>query len=415
LTSSSPGRPFNEWALNNAEHVHTSRGPHGPTAPGENFTRADKRYPQIGPDGRLIHTIDAEARAGYQGGGSVKRTAIHNGRDKHTLIASGHFPDGTAFPALPRSYVLRPGNNDKPQAAIDLIDHARRCNATITYNSVDLGYLNEDPHVLTLPAALRGVQLVSEHRKVHHRQRLYAPGVLDIDGGFFTTGTPTALQTLPQHTRDMTHKQHVALARRYDTRTAYMFRPNGTTATGRKRFRGPALPDRLTRNDAGTVTATPGVKVACPNARYYHLAPKDAPETTCTPGEACGCSTTFSAAPADIPAIHQTPAYGTTAWQRSYGRRNLAESFNARDQYHRRVGKHSIKVLPPRYNFAHALLTIGLLIDAIYSFVMRLGARDIDTQHWDHLDPTVTKACFTQLLTPEPKPHAKKRTKQDTS
>lgn len=44
-----------------------------------------------------------------------------------------------------------------------------------------------------------------------------------------------------------------------------------------------------------------------------------------------------------------------------------------------------IKVLPPRYDLAHALLTVGLLIDAIYSFVMRLGARDIDTSVYDFI------------------------------
>ena len=61
-----------------------------------------------------------------------------------------------------------------------------------------------------------------------------------------------------------------------------------------------------------------------------------------------------------------------------------------------------IKVLPPRYNLAHALLTVGLLIDAIYSFVMRLGARDIDTSVYDFMDPAVTRACFARVTQPVP-------------
>lgn len=59
-----------------------------------------------------------------------------------------------------------------------------------------------------------------------------------------------------------------------------------------------------------------------------------------------------------------------------------------------------IKVLPPRHDLAHALLTVGLLIDAIYSFIMRLGARGIDTDTYDWGSPedTVPDASHTAIL-----------------
>jgi hypothetical protein len=59
-------------------------------------------------------------------------------------------------------------------------------------------------------------------------------------------------------------------------------------------------------------------------------------------------------------------------------------------------------VLPPRYDLAHALLTVGLLVDAVYSFIMRLCARDIDKAEWDYIDPEVTKACFARVLVSAP-------------
>lgn len=49
------------------------RPPAGPTASGD-FTRLDRRFPQIGADGRLVHTVDPDARNGFRGAGRSRRT-----------------------------------------------------------------------------------------------------------------------------------------------------------------------------------------------------------------------------------------------------------------------------------------------------------------------------------------------------
>lgn len=396
----------NDWANTQPDaplqpNSSRKRPPAGPTAVGD-FTRLDREFPQIGADGRLVHTVDPDARNGFRGAGRSRRTEIANGRDKHALVASGLFPDGTPFPAFVRAYCLTPGGGDKTAACLSAVDHARSGGAAVVELSLDRGYTNEPAVNLLAPMIERGVRLVMDHKQHQHRTRLHAPGVLEIDGNFYTDATPVGLRELPAHAKNTSTRARRELSARYDQRAVYMFRPNGTTDTGRPRFRGPAMPDRLVRNRAGTVTKTAGVKVSCPNSKYQHLAPASAPETGCEPGVPCGCVKTFSVPVIQLPGTYQTPAYGTSTWLVDYHRRNLVETFNSFEQYHRRVGRHSIKVLPPRYDLAHALLTVGLLIDAIYSFVMRLGARDIDTSMYDFMDPVVTRACFARVTQEAP-------------
>lgn len=245
----------NDWANTQPDAPPSPNGSRkrpaaGPTAPGP-FTRYDRAFPQIGPDGRLIHTLDPVARNGFRGADASRRTEIVNGRDKHAFVAAGKFCDGTAFPAFVRAYALRPGNDSKTAAALDLVDLALRGGAVVETNAIDLGYIDTDPQVLAIPMAQRGVSLASDHKEHQHRCRVHARGVLEIDGGFFTSGTPTRLRTLGRFVRNMRQEDRRKLTTGFDERAVFMFRTNGTTSSGARRFRGQPFPTAWSKTRSG--------------------------------------------------------------------------------------------------------------------------------------------------------------------
>lgn len=246
----------------------------------------------------MCRTTFFGARNGFRGAGASRRSEIANGRDKHALVTSGRFPDGSTCPPLLAAYTLRPGGSDKHDAAITTIDLATRNGITLNTISADRGYpANTFGHA----ARLRGIEPSFDQLEHQHRTRIFSNNILEIDGGFFTDGTPTPLRKLDRFTRNMPTSQRGALTKKYDQRTAFAYRRNGTTNSGAYRFRGPAIPDRITTNTLGITTTATGMRVNCPNSPYTNLAGPTIPTTDCTPGQPCGCSLTFTIKEHDYP------------------------------------------------------------------------------------------------------------------
>ncbi|MEI6623024.1 MAG: hypothetical protein WCP28_14065 [Actinomycetes bacterium] len=61
-----------------------------------------------------------------------------------------------------------------------------------------------------------------------------------------------------------------------------------------------------------------------------------------------------------------------------------------------------------RWDLAHALLTCSLFIRQMFFWLQRLGARDVDQDHYDILDKPVIDACMQRLSTPPIKKTKKK-------
>jgi hypothetical protein len=64
------------------------------------------------------------------------------------------------------------------------------------------------------------------------------------------------------------------------------------------------------------------------------------------------------------------------------------------------VARHSIQVLAEKWNFIHALLVLGLFMQAFYNWACRLGAWKVDSDEIDILDQVVLDQCWELVNTP---------------
>jgi len=372
----------------------------GPLAPGA-FTRISPEFPQIAPDGRLLHTKDPGARNAFRGSGNSRPSEIVNGRDHHALVSSGRFPDGTPMPPFTRAYRATPGGDIKHAALLVLLTHAEETGVTPSIFTADRIYTISTPQDLHQPLAKRGWTLVRDLKKDQRPNRQWFAGVHYFDGWWFTSGTPTGLRDIPQPDRNATSEELTASQSQFDHRSAFAFRSNGTTSAGNLRLRGPAIPDAITRDpETGDVTAVRGVRVRCRNSPYFSLLPRTIPATTCKQDEPCGCSTTLTINTKKIPSSCEPLLWGTTRWTKEYGRRSLSESAFSQSQFHSGFDRHSIRVRAAKWDLAFAVVQLALFVQQFHSFVMRLGAHSLDPGYHSALDPEVFIPAMSRVLTP---------------
>lgn len=371
----------------------------GPTVPGD-FTRIDREFPQAGPEGRLHHTMDPGAANAYRGAGSSRQGGIVNGRDKHVAAAAGYLPDGSPFPPLQRAFACAMGGASKDEALVLLNSYAPNVLSPDTLTAVDRGYLRTPEIVAEI---MKGdADLIHDLRDDERGRRIWQEGIDFVDGWFYSSSLPPALVDLPRLPRMASAEDRQKSRARFDERTPYAFRPMGRTGAGAWRFRGPAVPVQVKKDPYGRVMAARGMTVNCPNSPYSHLCTKQ-PVTLCVSGEPCGCSLTFSVAVEDLPKHIEPRRWGSSLWARHYGRRNLVESFNSNEQYHQRLGRHSIRVHAKKWDLFHGLLTIGLFICQVFNWLQRLGAHVVRAQGYDILDRAVISKCMKRVMRPAPR------------
>jgi hypothetical protein len=253
--------------------------------------------------------------------------------------------------------------------------------------AVDRGYSVTHLASIKSQVAAQQVELVYDLKADQRRRYVLADGVLALDGGLFTTGTPAGLYDLPRP------PMYEAA---FDNRAAFAARPNGTTKGGSLRFRHCACPTRVIKNEHGVVTAVSGMTARCVNSPYFNLMPRTLPQTTCVKGADSNCSGGFTVAPADLPALHQKHLWGTSAWAEAYHRRNSAEAANAHEEYHQGVDRHTIRVRDAKWALYNALLTAGFQLRIIRQLMIRLGAQAPDAFH-----PQTMAACLARVgITP---------------
>jgi predicted Co/Zn/Cd cation transporter (cation efflux family) len=104
----------------------------------------------------------------------------------------------------------------------------------------------------------------------------------------------------------------------------------------------------------------------------------------------------------DLPSSYEPLHYGTSKWAKAKGNRNVVESYNSVEQFHRRVHKHSIRVRAHKWDFMHALLNAAIFIKTFYNWLIRLGAWAIEDYH--PLDMPVVRKCMQLVSTPATSP-----------
>ena len=382
--------------------------PAGPVVTGD-FTRMDPRFPQLGPDGRLIWTHDEGARNAYRGGGNFRRSEVLNGRDEHKLISSGHFPDGTPYPPMVAAYHAVRGGDHKGDAALTVFSHAADNGIRDVQVQLDRIYTELPAQEFELLAMDLGFDLVKDLKAQQRVRKAFQTGVDLVDGAFFTDGMPARLLDLPRPAMNAPSHELKASQRRFDQRRPYMFRPNGRTSSGALKMRGPAVPDHVTRDAKGRPTAVRGVRVRCVNSPYYKLLDRTAVTamTTCTKGEPCGCSLTFTISREEMPSSCEPLLWGSTKWAKAYYRRNLSEADFSVTHHHYGLGRHSIRVHAKKWSLAYGFIALAAWIRQLYSLVMKQGAHALDPGYYSGLDPDVIAYAVKLLLTPAIAPRRK--------
>jgi len=397
-----------QWdATDHPERESSSRSPEpiGPTAEGS-FTRVDPNFPQIGPDGRLRHTLDAGAANAYRGGGRHRSSQFVTGRDKHALVGSGFMPNGFPFPPLLRAYTCTLGGASRREAGRQAFIYANATgiDETNRHASLDRIYTNVEAETFEHPVADLGWTLTKSLSVHQQTVTPWAPGTLLVDGYWYSNALPENMRELPARPMNASSEHLAELQKRYDKRIPYAMVAHGTqTATGNLRLRGPAVPKRVIKDSRGNPTRVVGMKVACPNSPYYNIAPTALPITTCTPDEPCGCSKTITIRRSEIPSSYEPTLWGSTRWAHRYARRNLVETFNSTESYHYRFTRHSIRVQANKWDFAHLLLTISVWIQHFRKWSLRQGAHAIDVEEYPDgpLDPEVVAVVMERISTPE--------------
>lgn len=393
------------WKKNRRERrrQQRSRKPErmGPTAEGD-FKRRNADFPQVGKDGRLRHTKDVGAASSYRGAGANRTASFPVGRDKHTLVASGHFPDGTPYPPILRTYTCVLGGSSRTEAGITTFRYANDTGMPTNRRHATLDRIYTGPDADQFEQPVRALdwtitKSLTANQKTFHPWN--EPGVVYVDGFFYTDALPTGLRDLPARPLNTTSEELAKLEKRYDKRRPYAFIQHGYTTAGSIRLRGPATPSRVIKNEHGQPTAVEGVRLNCVNSQYHHLVPARVPMSACIPNQPCGCSATFTVATDDLPSSYEPTLWGSTAWAKKYFRRNLVEAYNSVDSYHYRVGRHSIRVHADKWDFAHLCLVLAGWFKQVRSWLLREGAHAVDVEEFPGapFHPTVMRTVIERV------------------
>ncbi|WP_329032431.1 hypothetical protein OIE71_06140 [Streptomyces sp. NBC_01725] len=279
-------------------------------------------WPCTGTDGRLMHTVDPDAREGYRSGTNASPGNVFCGFDLHLAVNARAL--GARAPKVPFVFTgmhLAVAGSHKGDAGISLIDQHLARHPRTSEVLADRGYSYCTPARWAHPVRARRLEPVID---LHPNQRGTHPrpndGTVIIDGTLFTEAIPHPLRDLPGFPIGMRTEEKAKLRARYDQRAAYAFTPHSRPDTdGYQRFKGPALAGHL----------------RCPNHPRSMRLPHTRPTTTCTPGAQCACGRTITLSPDVMAWTRQRTVWGTNAWAADYGRRSAVESGNAEIKTHR--------------------------------------------------------------------------------
>lgn len=315
--------------------------PDGPRAPGDvgddyhsevvapRQRRAPATEAPLGPDGRRITTKDADARQGHRSA-RPGISPFFVGWDNNTLVgAPGR--DRSAEAAFTYAVSLVPASSYAADAAITVLRLARHFGVEVRDLIADRGYTRLDPDRFARPVSgvvddvvldllelqrRRGVDHVVVRDEGRPEERVVR--IKRIAGGFFASGLPDDFDNLARAPKGAPRPERERAMAEFDKRARYAFVRHGVTDAGAQRWAGPA-------------TEYANFKVRCPNNARSMRAPHTRPLTTCGKGTPCSCSEVLVI---DDPASEreqQRLLWGTTKWEKSYGRRTAVERAYADD------------------------------------------------------------------------------------
>lgn len=288
-------------------------------------------FPGIGPDNRLQHTLDRDARDGFRTGKQLQHRNIFHGYDLHIATDVVQLGDTERRPAFVRAINLTAAGSSKTTAGLDLVDYYDTHWAPVSTVISDRGYTHGVAGKWAAPLAERFIeQLLDIHPSDLGTKPGPVAGTIICDGATFTNALPPRLRELRRPSQSATSAERARRAKEFDGRQTYALVPYGPRhANGSRRYRGPALTGRL----------------RCPNTPSSMLGPATVPVSSCIKGEACGCGVTVTLG-AETLKLRQRWLYGTTKWAAAYFRRVAVESANANiREHHANLKRGAIRVI----------------------------------------------------------------------
>ncbi|PVU82933.1 hypothetical protein DDP54_07850 [Cellulomonas sp. WB94] len=321
---------------------------------GEDFRTVE--FPLVRADGRLQHSLDPDACAGYRSGKGLRPKETFLGFDLHITVPVPE-PGMPPLPHLALGLVTMPAGSGKAEAGLRAVDALTDAGIPLKTLLSDRGYTYRKPEAWALPLVGRGIASIHNLHKnqfgVHPGPRLHT---IWVDGSLYTSALPAALRSLGGFSLGLSDAAKRELQGKYDERRPYQLDPvpHGDRP-GTMRFRGPALSRR----------------VRCVNTPESLRAPYSVPATTCPKrpvdkdgnrgAPVCGCGVTVVVDAEEQAWTRQRTPFGSTEWAALYGRRSGVEHINAEIKHNRgvKIVRHFTRVRGAIKN--HILLTFALV------------------------------------------------------
>ena len=275
----------------------------------------------IGPDNRKIYTRDTDARAGHRTATNTRPTKLYVGRELHLGVAVSALDHtdriayanlGRPVPQVVITSALVPAGTHRAKAVVDGLIEAHQsdlCSEVL----VDGGYSLSKPEHFHQPLRQAGIDQTL--RILTHQRGLHGSigDAVVIDGQPFSGHLPTGEYRLEMPARNAANNARRACVAKFDERAKLRYTVHSRNADGTVRYKCPFC--------AGRAHSPKFAKTMKRRNKSSRLVQTDKKAKTCCTG--------LVTADTDTTFFDQKTIFGTTAWWKAWGRRNIVESANA--------------------------------------------------------------------------------------
>jgi hypothetical protein len=263
------------------------------------------------------------ARGGYRSAISNRPAGTFVGYHLHNIVPVRDMRSsdgretvvfGPDVPPVVMDFAFTPANSPIDEAVVPLFEQANRCELRIRDVLMDRGYSQLGEGNLHHPLRRAGMELTFQPKGDHQRlHRPFSSYAIVIDGQLFSALMPKHLwKELPWPPYGASEAEVLTYEQAYNERSRWRFqRHAGPDADGSTRWKCPF--------HAGFLRSR--------QLPWTMRRSRNAPLVDLPEGAKC-CDGTVSVSAADLP-FRQKLTPGTTAWRKSYRRRNAVEGVNA--------------------------------------------------------------------------------------
>ena len=273
-------------------------------------------------DGRAVRTLDPDARDGHRSATNSRRAEVFTGYYLHNIVqvrdvrrSDGRESVlfGPDVPAVVTSFELTPAASPLDRAVVPILEGMNADEVRVRDVLIDRGYSQLSETGLHHPLRRAGMEVIFQPKGDHQRlETPFSPYAIILDGQLFSALMPQHLRTPPPWPpQGASEAEVLSYEQTYNERSRWRYQLHaGPDADGTTRWKCPF--------HAGLLRSR--------QLSFTMRRPRNVPLVELPEGARC-CDGTISANAADLP-FRQRLTPGTTAWRKSYRRRNVVEGVN---------------------------------------------------------------------------------------